>query len=91
MHPLPDALVPTYPFLPPAGRELNPWEQSKAYTIHLTEHETPLPVDEEYPRDRKMITLTLHSPNTHKVYVQYCKACIGTCDEASFMISVMLL
>ena len=25
----------------------------------------------------KLITLTLHSPNAHKVYVQYCSKCIG--------------
>lgn len=61
-----------------SGRTLDPWEQSKSYISHMKDHEMSTPnIFEDNPRDKRLITLTLHSPNTHNVYIHYCKTCIG--------------
>jgi hypothetical protein len=63
-----------------AGRELNPWEQSRTYSSRMRGKNIENPTgkkDNLFFRERKLINLSLHSPNTHKVFVQYCTECIG--------------
>lgn len=60
------------------GIELNPWEESKAYKTYKNE-EADLPPNAQpnFPRDKKLIGLSMNAPNTHKLYIHYCTNCIG--------------
>jgi hypothetical protein len=60
------------------GIELNPWEESRAYQSYKNElDDLPPNAVPQYPRDKKLIGLSMNAPNSHKLYIHYCTNCIG--------------
>ena len=62
-----------------SGREPNPWAKSDTYghVNNMKLQHTSVHDMEGDRSTRKLISLPLNTPNTHRVYVQYCSECIG--------------